>query len=152
MVRTVESRWNWRLSAHCRVASLLSLWGAVLLMGPLGWLFAPVTGVRTFLSLAQTVLNVRLGRSHPLDRQDRLDWGLVGGVFVGAYFAAGVSHLSGAGLSPLLLVPMLVPFSVLQVRMVTRSRQAALVADLRPATLVRLEEYRRLERGDLRAA
>ena len=152
MVRTVESRWNWRLSAQCRIASLLSLWGAVLLMGPLGWLFAPVAAIRTGLSLAQTVLNVRLGRSLPLDDQDRLDWLMVAGVFAGAYFAAGVSHFSGAGISPFTLLPMLVPFSVLQMRMVTRSRRAALVAEMRPASLVRLEDYRRLERGELRAA
>lgn len=152
MVRTVESRWNWRLSAQCRIASLLSLWGAVLLMGPLGWLFAPVAGVRTVLSLAQSLLNVRLGRRLPLDHQDRLDWLMVGGVFTGAYFAAGVSHFSGAGISPFTLLPMLVPFSILQLRMVARSRRAALVAEMRPATLVRLEDYRRLERGELGAA
>lgn len=152
VVRAVESRWNWRLSAQCRVASLLSLWGAVVLMGPLGWLFAPAAAIRTVLSLGQTFLNVRLGRASPLDRQDRLDWLLVGAVFAGAYFAAGVSHFSGEGLSPFLLFPMLLPFSILQLRMVARSRQAALVSEMRPATLLRLEDYRRHERGEPRAA
>lgn len=152
VVGTVESHWTWRLSARCRIASLLSLWGAVLLMGPLGWLFAPVAAIRTVLSLAQSVLNVRLGRRLPLERQDRLDWLMVAGVFAGAYFAAGVSHFSGAGISPFTVLPMLVPFSILQMRMVARSRHAALVADMRPATLVRLEDYRRLERGEPRAA
>jgi hypothetical protein len=121
-------------------------------MGPLGWLFAPVAVVRTALSLVQSVLNVRLGRRLPLDRQDRLDWLMVAGVFAGAYFAAGVSHFSGSGISPFTVLPMLVPFSILQMRMVARSRRAALVAEMRPATLARLEEYRRLDRGELRAA
>ena len=52
-------------------------------------LCAPVAAIRTVLSLAQSVLNVRLGRRLPLDHQDRLDWLMVGGVFTGAYFAAG---------------------------------------------------------------
>jgi hypothetical protein len=130
----------------------VSLWCVFLFMGPLGWLFAPVAAVRTLLSLAQTVLNVRLGRNLPLDTQTRLDWALVGAVFAGAYLAAGVTEFSEASLSPLLMIPMLLPFSILQVRMVSRSMRAAVVADFRPATLARLDDYRRLERGEPRAA
>lgn len=140
------------MSAYWRIASLLSLWAVFMLMGPLGWLFAPLAAVRSVLSFAQTGLNVRLGRKVPLEKQNRVDWALVAAVFAGAYLAAGVSELGGRGLSPVLLLPMLLPFSVLQVRMAARSFDAALVADMRPAAIARLEEYRRAERGELRAA
>ena len=140
------------MSAYWRIASLVSLWAVVLLMAPLGWLFAPLAGVRTALSFAQTGMNLRLGRRAPLEKQTRIDWLLVGGVFVGAYFAAGVSHFAGTGLTTVLVVPMLLPFSLLQVRMAARSFDAALLDEMRPAAIVRLEEYRRAERGELRAA
>ncbi len=148
----MESYWNWRISAWFRVGSLVSLWLLAMLMGPLSWLWAPLAAVRTVISLAQTLLNVRLGRQAPLERPNRLDWALIGGVFAGAYLAAGVTHFTGASLSFALLVPMLVPFSALQARMVARSFDAAIIAEMRPVTLVRLEDYRRLERGELRAA
>lgn len=148
----VDGFWDWRMSAYWRIGSLLSLWAFVLLMGPLGWLFAPLTVFRSVLSFAQTGLNVRLGRRVPLEQQTRLDWLLVAGIFAGAYYAAGVSHFTGDGITTTLLVPMLLPFSLLQVRMTTRSLEAAVVADMRPAAIVRLEEYRRAERGELRAA
>ncbi len=148
----IESRWDWRVSAWFRVGSLASLWLLAIFMGPLSWLWAPLAASRMVVSLAQTALNVRLGRKVPLERPSRIDWALVGGVFAGAYIAAGVTHFTGAPLSFALLVPMLVPFSALQVRMVARSFAAAFIADVRPATLVRLEDYRRAERGELRAA
>lgn len=148
----IESRWNWRVSAWFRVASLVSLWLLAIFMSPLSWLCAPLAALRTVISLAQTLLNVRLGRQVALEGPSRIDWALIGGVFAGAYVAAGVTHFTGVSLSFALLVPMLVPFSVLQVRMVARSFEAAFVADVRPAALVRLEDYRRLERGEPRAA
>lgn len=140
------------MSAYWRVGSLLSLWAVVLLMGPLGWLFAPLAGLRTVLSFGQTGLNLRLGRRVPLEEQTKFDWLLVGGVFVGAYFAAGVSHFTGNGVTTTLLVPMLLPFSMLQVRMAARSFEAAVIEEMRPAAIIRLEEFRRAERGELRAA
>lgn len=140
------------MSAYWRIGSLVSLWVAVLLMGPLGWAFAPLAALRTGLSLLQTGLNLRLGRIAPLEHQTRFDWLLVGGVFVGAYFAAGVSTFTGSGLSTSLLIPMLMPFSLLQLRMTARSFDAATIQEMRPASLVRLEDYRRAERGELRAA
>ncbi|HML98122.1 MAG TPA: hypothetical protein PKD75_06540 [Tepidiformaceae bacterium] len=148
----IESHWNWRVSAWFRVGSLASLWLLAIFMSPLAWLWAPLAAFRSVLSLVQTVLNVRLGRNVALEGPSRIDWALVGAVFVGAYLAAGVTHLTGAPLSFVLLVPMLVPFSALQVRMVARSFAAAFIADVRPAALARLEDYRRLDRGELRAA
>ncbi len=151
-LRSLETRWDWRLSAHCRVGSLASLWLIALLAGPLAWLFAPLAAVRMVLSLAQTLLNVRLGRTSPLESQTAADWLLVAGGFAGAYIAAGVTQFTATPPSAPLLAPMLIPFSILQIRMVSRSHRAALVAELRPATLLRLEDYRRLDRGELRAA
>ncbi len=148
----VDRWWDWRISAYWRAGSLVSLWAVVLLMGPLGWLFMPLTVIRSVLSFAQTGLNVRLGRAVPLEKQTRFDWALVGGVFAGAYLAAGVSHFTGSGITAPLLVPMLLPFSLLQVRMTARSLNAATIAELRPAALIRLEEHSRPERGELRAA
>lgn len=121
-------------------------------MGPLGWLFAPVTAVRSILSFAQAALNVRLGRKLPVEAQTRVDWALVGGVFAGAYIAVGMGHLMGTMTSPLLFIPLLVPFSVLQGRMTLRSYRAAEMEVAREAVIIRLEDYRRAEPGELRAA
>ena len=151
-LRTIETHWNWRVSAHCRIASLLALWAVLLFMGPLGWLFAPIAAVRSMLSFAQAFLNVRLGKRTPLERQTRLDWALVGAIFAAAYLAVGIGHLIGDMQSPVLFIPLLAPFSVLQARMTARSLRAAAIDDSRPATIVRLEDYRRAEPGELRAA
>ncbi|MGE3076105.1 MAG: hypothetical protein AB7N24_09510 [Dehalococcoidia bacterium] len=148
----LESYWTWRLSAHFRLGSLFGLWAVLMFMGPLGWLFMPIAAVRSALSFAQTFLNIRLGREVPLDKQTRFDWVLVGGIFAGAYLAVGLGHLIGNMQSPVLFVPLLLPFSVLQARMTMRSYRAAQIAESRPATILRLEDYRRAERGELRAA
>ena len=121
-------------------------------MGPLGWLFMPIAGVRSALSFVQAFLNVRLGRHVPLEKQTRLDWVLVAAIVAAAYLAVGLGHLIGDMHAPILFVPLLVPFSVLQGRMTMRSYRAAQIAETRPATIVRLDEFRRAERGDLRAA
>ena len=130
----------------------MALWGVVLFMGPLGWLLAPAAVFRSGLSFVQTFLNVRLGKRSPLESQTRLDWILVGAIVAAAYFAAGVGQYTGDTRSAWLFLPMLLPFSALQARMVRRSLLAAAVDELRPATLIRLDEYRRAEPGELRAA
>lgn len=121
-------------------------------MGPLGWLFVPVTAVRSVLSFGQAFLNVRLGKKFPVEAQNRVDWALVGGVFAGAYVAVGIGHVMGTMSSPVLYVPLLLPFSVLQGRMTLRSYRAAELATAREAVVIRLEDYRRAERGEVRAA
>lgn len=121
-------------------------------MAQLGWLFAPVAAARSVLSFAQTFLNIRLGRLDPLERQDRVDWALVGAVIAAAYVAAGIGQYTGDMSHPGLYVPLLVPFTVLQARMTLRSYRAAQLQELRPATLVRLDDYRRAVPGELRAA
>lgn len=116
--------WNWRISAHCRLASLASAWAIVALSGVLGPLLIPITGARFVASLAQTWLNIRLGKAQPVASQDRIDYALIGLVFVGAYVAVGIGHLTGSMTSPVVYLPMLVPFSLLQVRMTRRAYQA----------------------------
>lgn len=148
----LEQRWNWRLSAHLRIASLVSLWLVLLFTGPLGWMFAPIAAARSGLSFLQAFLNVRLGREVPLEGQTRLDWALVVLIFVAAYIAVGLGRVVGNMHSPFLFVPLLVPFSVLQSRMTLRSFRAARIEASRPATLIRLDDYRRGEREELRAA
>ncbi len=147
-----ESHWNWRLSAHCRIGSLAALWAVLFLMAPLGWFLAPAAAARTALSFIQTFLNVRLGKREPIQAQTRLDWAMVACIFVAAYFAAGVGHVTGDTSQWWLYMPLLAPFTVLQARMVVRSYAAANLEEFRPATLVRLEDYRRGEPGELRAA
>lgn len=134
------------------MVSLVALWAVLMFMGPLGWLFVPVTAVRSVLSFAQAFLNVRLGRKAPVDAQTRVDWALVGAIFAGAYVAVGAGHLIGTMNSPLLFIPLLIPFSVLQARMAARSYRAAELAKARSAAVLRLEDFRRAERGELRAA
>lgn len=120
-------------------------------MGPFGWLFVPVAGARSALSFAQTFLNIRLGRAEPLEKQDRADWALVGSIIVAAYVAAGVGSYTGDMSSPLLYLPLLAPFTVLQTRMALRSYRAATIQEYRPGTLVRMAEYQRAAPGELRS-
>jgi hypothetical protein len=120
----IAAGWNWRLSAHFRVASLASAWGLVFLSGILGPLVAPLAAVRFCFSMLQTWLNVRLGRAQPVEKQDRTDWVFVACVFAGAYAAIGIGHLTGQMYAPVTFLPMLIPFSALQVRMALRSYRA----------------------------
>jgi hypothetical protein len=148
----VDRYWNWRVSAHFRIGSLASAWLLLALMPVVGWLVAPLAVLRSGASFVQTGLNIRLGRHVPVAKADRWDWGLVGSVFVLAYVAAGVSYATGMPhYSPMLMAPLLLPFSVLQVRMVRRSFEAHGVVEARPAALVRLEDYRRGELRDVGA-
>ncbi len=116
--------WNWRLSGHCRAASLASAWVIVMLSGLLGPLLMPLAAIRFVASAIQSWLNIRLGRRNPVCKQTRGDYVLIGLIFAGAYLSVGLGHFTGNMTSPVLYVPMLVPFSVLQVRMTVRSYRA----------------------------
>jgi hypothetical protein len=113
--------WNWRISARCRLASLASAWVIVLGASVLGPLFWPLACARFVASIAQTGLNVSLGRVRPIGSATRLDKWLVAGVFAGAYLGAGLGRVTGDMTSPGLLLPMLLPFSMLQLRMTRRA-------------------------------
>jgi hypothetical protein len=144
----IDRYWNWRVSAHFRIWSVASAWLLVAMMPVLGWLVAPLAMARSGASFAQTGLNIRLGKHVPVGRPDRWDWSLIASVFVLAYMAAGVSYATGMSqYSPVLMAPLLLPFTALQLRMVRRSFVAHGAVAARPAALLRLEDYRR---GELR--
>jgi len=143
--RALENKWNWRLSADCRLGSLTSAWLLIFLAPMLGWLLVPLMVVRTGLSLLQSFLNIRLGRSFPIGRATRSDWGLMACVFAGAYIGAGIARFSGDMQSPLLFLPMLLPFSVLQLRMAVRSYRAHQCARAARTAIVRLTPFARAE-------
>ncbi|HEX6030360.1 MAG TPA: hypothetical protein VFY90_02940 [Tepidiformaceae bacterium] len=144
----IDRYWDWRLSAQLRIASLASAWLLVLLMPVLGWLMLPLTVARSAGSFAQTGLNVRLGRHIPVGRPDRWDWALIASIFALAYVGAGVSYVTGASrYSMPLVLPLLLPFTALQLRMVQRSLTAHRVVEVRAEAIVRLDDYRR---GELR--
>jgi hypothetical protein len=146
--KEIDRYWNWRVSAHFRIWSLASAWMLVVLMPVLGWLVAPLAVVRSGTSFVQTGLNIRLGKHVPVGRPDRWDWSLLAGVFALAYVAAGVSYATEMSqYSPVLMAPLLLPFTALQLRMVRRSFAAHGPVAARPAALLRLEDYRR---GELR--
>lgn len=146
----LDHHWDWRLSAHFRVGSLASAWLLMGLSPILGWLMFPLAAIRGAASLAQSGLNVRLGRHVPVGRPDRWDWALIAGIFALAYTAAGVSYVTGIPhYSPMLVAPMLLPFSALQLRMVRRSFRAQATLEAASLAVTRLEDYRR---GDPREA
>jgi len=123
-ITAAAPRWDWRISGHFRVASLISAWILVLFSGVLGPILAPLAAIRFVFSGGQTWLNIRLGRRNPVDRQTRLDWFMVTLIFAGAYVAVGIGHVVGDLTAPVNYVPMLIPFTVLQVRLARRSYKA----------------------------
>ncbi|MEX0784594.1 MAG: hypothetical protein WD557_18320 [Dehalococcoidia bacterium] len=146
--RGVDRYWNWRTSAHFRIGSVASAWLLLLLLPVLGWLVAPLAVARSGASFVQTGLNIRLGKHVPVGRPDRWDWSLIASIFLLAYMAAGVSYATGmSNYSPVLMAPLLLPFTALQLRMARRSFAAHGAVEARPAALLRLEDYRR---GELR--
>ena len=144
-LRLLESHWNWRFSAQCRVASLVTLWVVVLAMGWLGMFMVPLAATRTVASFGQTALNVRLGRQIPVMKQSRLDWLLIAAIFAGAEGAAVAATVTGNMHSPLLYLPMLIPFTVLQIRMTNRSLAAHDQQRAAKVVAFRLEKFQRTE-------
>ncbi len=144
-LKLLESRWNWRFSAHCRVASLIALWAVVLAMGSLGVLLVPLAALRTVASFGQTALNVRLGKQVPVQKQTKLDWLLIASIFAGAEGAAVVANVTGNMHSPLLYLPMLLPFTLLQLRMTNRSFAAHDQFNASKVVAFRLEKVQRTE-------
>jgi hypothetical protein len=143
-LRRIDRFWDWRLSAHFRMGSLVSAWALVLLMPVLGWLAFPLAAARSGASFAQAGLNIRLGRHVPVGSPDRWDWGLIASIFALAYAAAGVSYATGMPhYSPALVAPLLLPFTALQLRMVHRSFRAQAGLEAGAIAVVRLQDYRR---------
>ncbi len=122
--RILAERWNWRLSAHFRLASLGSVWVIVLGSAVLGPLL-PILGIARMASAGgQLLLNHKLARRLPLERRDHFDWVLLALAFAAAILAASVGNATGGSEPRLMLLPVLIPYSVLQLRSFRRSLAA----------------------------
>jgi len=130
-------RWDWRISAHWRAASLASAWLLVFAMPFLGWAFYLVAGLRSAGSLLQTFLNIRLGKRHSMGRSTRVDWLLMGAIIAAVEVAAVIGHVTGDLHTPLNYTIILLPFTALQVRMCARSYRAAARTERRLLTFER---------------
>jgi hypothetical protein len=141
----LDERWNWRISGHFRLGSLLSAWALVLAVGLSPVLLLLLASVRTAASIAQSVLNIRLGRSQPVAPTDRIDWMMIAAIFAGGEVLAALHEYQGVAYSLVTLLPLLVPFSLLQVRMCLRSYRAIIPPTMIETAIIRLEHYARLE-------
>ena len=125
LLTAIARRWDWRLSARVRLVSLGSVWFLVFgssLLAPV----LPVLGIlRMAFSGVQLFLNQKLARRQPIAGRDRYDWGLLLVAFAGSVAAASVARATGdPEQTPLLLLPVLVPYSGLQLRSFRRSLHA----------------------------
>jgi hypothetical protein len=112
-----NTRWDWRVSAHARTASLASLW-LLIFAGALTGPLLPIIGaLRMAASTIQLVLNGALARRRPIARRDRFDWLLLGLAFAGSCTIAAIGDYT----NPLLLMLVLVPYSGIQYRSIRRS-------------------------------
>ena len=143
----LAERWDWRLSARVRLASLGSVWLLLFASSLVAPVLPMIGALRMAFSGLQLVLNRNLARRLPIAPRDRYDWGLLLLAFAGSVAAASVARATAGGYSSLLLLPVLIPYSGLQLRSFQRSldahrkgeaRSGALTAPipLRPATPV----------------
>jgi hypothetical protein len=141
-VSTARRHWDWRVSAHARLASLGLLWVAILGSPLLGPFVLPLIAIRFATSPAQLFLNTDLGRRRPLDGRTRLDWLLLVVTFIAACVSGQLHQNAQGAMAPLTLLPLLAPFSAIQLRAALRSYRAhdaaaAAVIRLRPASAAR---------------
>lgn len=141
--RWLDEHWNWRLSAHCRVASLGSVWLLALISGA-GVVLIPIAALRTVASVLQSVFNIRLGRTQPIRGTDRYDWALIASIFVAAEVLAALRQYDHMQITTLTLLPMLLPFTALQARMCWRSYRVPTHMTPAAATIIRMERFTRV--------
>lgn len=124
-------RWDWRRSAWWRLGSLSSVWVLVFL-GSLAGPLLPLIGVlRMVFGGAQLALNQALARRSPLAGRDRWDWVLLALAFAGSVTAASLSKATGTT-SPLFFLPLLLPYTALQLRSFQRSIEAHRISEPAP--------------------
>ncbi len=120
----IVERWDWRTSARWRLGSLASIW-LLILGGPLlGALVPLLVAVRFIASPAQLLLNRALAARHPLEGRTRADWWLFGLTFLTACLASVLADALHQPHTGLVLVPVALPFSAIQLRAVRRSYRA----------------------------
>lgn len=125
--------WTWRRSAKWRRAWLAFAWVLVLCRGAFGPAALPLAAVRTTGSLVQFGWNLRLGRKQPLPPPGFRDWLLVALTLAGAAGYSVVSQAQPAGWSWLGFaagLALLIPYSLVQLRMAERSLRAEIVAGM----------------------
>ena len=106
-----------------------------------------VVGSRTVASLAQTWLNIALGRKEPLAPARRLDLCLTGLTVAGVYFAAIANQFWGATISLPLLLPALAPLTILQLLMVRRAQHQHRTVEARAMAMGRIVQFSRRSRA-----
>jgi len=107
--------------------SLATAWVLVLLRVPLGPWFLPLALLRSGASGLQLAWNVVLGREQPLDSHVRSDWVLLAGALLLAQAYALAAHVGSGPEMTAVGAAMLVPYSLLQLRVAERSRRRAWV-------------------------
>ena len=75
------------------------------------------------LGLGQLALNRELARLEPLGSRGKADWSLLGITLLASMGVAQVTQSTGYE-GALLLIPVVLPFSLLQLRMIRRSERA----------------------------
>ncbi len=115
--------WDWRLSGHFRLLSLSSVW-ALVFFGALAGPLLPLLGLfRMVFGTAQLGLNHILARNSPLAGRDRADWALLGLALAGSMTAAALAQANGSH-APVFFLPVLLPYTALQLRTFRRSIEA----------------------------
>src|SRR5687768_16700458 len=115
--------WNWRISSRLRAGSLASVWVLIFASPLLGPLLLPIAGIRMVLGLGQLALNRELARLEPLGSRGKADWALLGVTLLASMGVAQVTESTGYT-SAFLLIPVVLPFSLIQLRMIRRSLRA----------------------------
>ena len=147
MIGPVPHWWNWKLSARCRLLSLVTLWLSLAFLSSPGGVMVVLMAGRTVASVGQTWLNVALGRKEPLAPARRLDWSLTALTVGGAYFAAIGHQMWAAPITLPLLLPAMAPLTVLQLLMVRRAQVQQRTVDARTQAMGRIVRFTRAERA-----
>jgi hypothetical protein len=124
-ISRLAGRWDWRLSAHCRLGSAAALWAIVFASPFIGFLVGPLLLIRFVTSAVQMGLNHRLQNRQPIVRAPLGDWMLLGLAIVGASVAAAIEPGNSVPTNPLLISLALAPFTAVQVRIAMRSYATA---------------------------
>jgi hypothetical protein len=107
-----------------RLLSLMMVW-ALVVCGSLMTPVLPVLGgARMAFGGSQLLLNHRLARRTPIAGRDRYDWALLGLALLGSIGAAAAAKALAGEMTLPLLLPVLLPYSAIQLRSFRRSLDA----------------------------
>ena len=100
-----------------------AVWVLVFCASVLGPLLPVLGALRMLAGGAQLGLNHALARRMPIAGRDRVDWVLLGFAFAGSVLSATLVEVTGSTM-PLFVLPLLIPYSGLQIRSYRRSLDA----------------------------